>query len=69
MGMIGSLAGSAISIGGGLLGAKALNKGYRQQQEIFNNRMNDIKAHRTRYITRIRLRVPRTRQPLPTLSR
>lgn len=46
MGRIGSLAGSAISIGGGLLGAKALNKGYRQQQEIFNNRMNDIKAHR-----------------------
>lgn len=44
--MIGSLAGSAISIGGGLLGAKALNKGYRQQQEIFNNRMNDVRAHR-----------------------
>lgn len=46
MGLIGSIAGGITSAAGGALAAKALNKGYRQQQEIFNNRMNDVKAHR-----------------------
>lgn len=46
MGLIGSIVGGITSAAGGALAAKALNKGYRQQQEIFNNRMNDVKAHR-----------------------
>ena len=46
MGLIGSIAGGITSAAGGALSAKALNKGYRQQQEIFNNRLNDVKAHR-----------------------
>jgi len=46
MGLIGSVVGSITSAAGGALAAKALNKGYKQQQEIFNNRINDVKAHR-----------------------
>ena len=46
MGLIGSIVGGITSAAGGALAAKALNKGYRQQQEIFNNRMNDVRAHR-----------------------
>lgn len=46
MGLIGSVVGGITSAAGGALAAKALNKGYKQQQEIFNNRINDVKAHR-----------------------
>lgn len=46
MGLISSIAGGITSAIGGAAAAKALNKGYRQQQEIFNNRMNDVRAHR-----------------------
>lgn len=46
MGLIGSIVGGATSAVGGAFAAHALNKGYRQQQEIFNKRINDVKAHR-----------------------
>lgn len=46
MGMIGSIVGGVTSAAGGIAAGRALSKGYRQQQEIFNNRINDIKAHR-----------------------
>lgn len=44
--MIGSIAGGLTSAAGGIAAGKALSKGYRQQQEIYNNRLNDVKAHR-----------------------
>lgn len=46
MGLIGSLAGSAISAVGGIAAGKTLSKGYKQQEEIYNNRINDVKSHR-----------------------
>lgn len=46
MGLIGSIAGGVASAAGSLAAGKALSKGYRQQQEIFNKRLNDVKAHR-----------------------
>lgn len=46
MGLIGSLGGFGASLAGGILAGNAANKGYRQQQEIFNKRLQDIKAHR-----------------------
>lgn len=46
MGLIGSIVGGVTGAVGGVLAAKALNKGYRQQQEIYNNRLNDVRAHR-----------------------
>lgn len=30
---------------GGIFAGKALSKGYKQQQELYNSRLNDIKAH------------------------
>ena len=44
--MIGSIVGGVTSAAGGIAAGKALSKGYRQQQEIFNKRINDVKAHR-----------------------
>lgn len=41
-----SLAGPATSLIGGIASSSALNKGYREQQDIFNNRLADVKAHR-----------------------
>lgn len=41
-----SLAGPATSLIGGIASASALNKGYREQQDMFNNRLADVKAHR-----------------------
>lgn len=46
MSMIGSIVGGVTSAAGGIAAGKALSKGYRQQQEIFNKRINDVKAHR-----------------------
>ena len=39
MGMIGSIVGGVTSAAGGIVAGKALSKGYRQQQEIFNKRI------------------------------
>lgn len=45
MGLIGGILGGVASAVGGALAGKALNKGYRQQQELYNNRLRDINAH------------------------
>jgi hypothetical protein len=42
MGLIGSIVGGVAGVAGGLLAADKM----KQQEEIFNNRMNEIKAHR-----------------------
>ena len=46
MGLISSIVSGVTGAVGGVAAAKALNKGYRQQQEIYNNRLNDVRAHR-----------------------
>lgn len=46
MGRIGAIIGGVTSAAGGLIAGHALNKGYKQQQELYNNRLNDVKAHR-----------------------
>lgn len=46
MGLIGGIIGGVTSAAGGLIAGHALNKGYKQQQELYNNRLNDVKAHR-----------------------
>lgn len=46
MGLIGGIAGGVVKAGGGILAGKALNKGYEQQQQLYNQRLDDIKAHR-----------------------
>ena len=45
MGLIGSVLGGVTSAVGGIFAGKALNKGYKQQQEIYNNRLNEIRNH------------------------
>lgn len=45
MGLIGSVLGTVSSAVGGIFAGKALSKGYKQQQELYNNRLGDIKAH------------------------
>lgn len=46
MGLIGSIVGGVAGIAGGIAAGNALNKGFKQQQEIFNNRISDVKQHR-----------------------
>lgn len=46
MGLIGSIVGGIAGIGGSIAAASALNKGYEQQQEIYNKRIGDVKQHR-----------------------
>ena len=46
MGLIGSIAGGVTSIGGGLLAAKARNKGYDQYIKMFQDCMQQVKDHR-----------------------
>lgn len=46
MGLIGSIVGAAGSAVGGYFAGKAANKGYQQQQDIYNQRLADVKAHR-----------------------
>ena len=46
MGLIGSIVGGIAGIAGGIAAGNALNKGYKQQQEIFNNRISAVKQHR-----------------------
>ena len=46
MGLIGGIIGGITgAIGSGLAGS-ALSKGYREQQKLYNQRLDDIKAHR-----------------------
>ncbi len=46
MGLIGSIVGGVTSGIGGLLGASSLNKGYKEQQKLFNERLSQVRAHR-----------------------
>lgn len=46
MGIIGGILGTTVGAVGGLVAANKANKGYRQQQDIYNQRLADIKAHR-----------------------
>lgn len=46
MGLIGGILGGTVGIAGGLIAGSKMNKGYRQQQDIYNQRLSDIKAHR-----------------------
>jgi len=46
MGLIGSIVGGVGSFIGGIAAAKAQNKAFSQQQSIFNQRMDDVRAHR-----------------------
>lgn len=46
MGLIGSIAGGAISIGGSALAAKKQNAAYNEYIKTFENRMQQVKDHR-----------------------
>lgn len=46
MGLIGGIAGGVVSAAGGILAGSAMNKGFKQQQELFNQRIAEAKAHR-----------------------
>lgn len=46
MGLIGGIVGGLTSAVGGIFAGNALNKGFQQQQELYNQRLTDIKAHR-----------------------
>ena len=46
MGLIGSIVGGVAGIAGGIAAGSALNKGFEQQQEIYNKRLTDVKQHR-----------------------
>ena len=46
MGLIGSIVGGATSLVGGVLGARAANKGYNDAIDAYNRRMQQVKAHR-----------------------
>ena len=46
MGLIGGILGTTVGTVGGIIAGNKMNKGYRQQQEIYNQRLADIKAHR-----------------------
>ena len=46
MGLIGGILGGAASAVGGIFASKAANKGYKEAIQMYENRMNDVKAHR-----------------------
>lgn len=46
MGLIGGILGGTVGAVGGIVAGKKLNQGYQQQQDIYNQRLSDIKAHR-----------------------
>ena len=46
MGLIGAVVGGIASAVGGIAAANAQNKGYKKQQQIYEQRMNDVRAHR-----------------------
>lgn len=45
MGLIGSVLGGVTSAVGGIFAGKALNKGYKAQQQMYNERLNEIRNH------------------------
>lgn len=45
MGLIGSIVGGIASAVGGAAAGSALSKGYREQQKMYQDRLNEIKAH------------------------
>ena len=46
MGLIGAAIGGVVSAVGGIAAGDAQNKGYKKQQQIYEQRMNDVRAHR-----------------------
>ncbi len=46
MGLIGSIVGGASSFVGGILGSKAANRGYNDAIKAYEQRMEQVKAHR-----------------------
>lgn len=46
MGLIGSIVGGVAGIAGGIAAGNVLSGGYREQQELFNKRIADVKQHR-----------------------
>ena len=46
MGIISGIVGGTVGAVGGIIAGKKLNKGYQQQQDMYNQRLADIKAHR-----------------------
>lgn len=46
MGLIGSAVGGVAGIAGGFFAGNALNKGFEEQQKLYNQRLTDVKAHR-----------------------
>lgn len=46
MGLIGGIVGGVTSAAGGILAGNARNKGFEEQQKLFNQRITDAKAHR-----------------------
>ena len=46
MGLIGGIVGGVTSAVGGALAGSARNKGFEEQQKLFNQRITDAKAHR-----------------------
>lgn len=46
MGLLGSIVGGITSAVGSVFAGKAQNKGYNQQIDMFNRRLDDIRAHR-----------------------
>ena len=46
MGLIGGIAGGLTSAIGGIFAGSALNEGFKKQQEMYEQRLTDVKAHR-----------------------
>ena len=46
MGLIGSIVGGIAGAAGGIMAGNALNEGYKQQQAMFNKRMDEVRSHR-----------------------
>lgn len=46
MGLIGGIAGGVTSAVGGIFAGSALNEGFKKQQEMYEQRLTDVKAHR-----------------------
>jgi len=46
MGLIGSIVGGTAGAVGGIIAGKKMNKGYDQSRAIFEQRLDDVKAHR-----------------------
>lgn len=46
MGLIGGIAGGLTNAIGGIFAGNALNKGFEEQQKLYDQRLTDVKAHR-----------------------